>query len=350
VGHVSRIVKLDYNSLYPSVILTWNLMSPMDFTHIMNHLLDYILTNREKFKNLKGEAGDKVDELKEKLKTTSKEEAEEIKAQIQHWKEVKSANDKKQLPFKVLANSFFGSLGGPSSFPHAELNVAEATTCIGRQSLRLMIYHFSHLSDDPDYNYEPIVGDSVSGDTPLFIKYDDTDYFDIMPISEMVRTVKTDALGREYDTSEKPYKVLCRSGWVKPEYIYRHKTDKAIYEVSDGNSRVTVTEDHSLFNSKQEKIKPTEITEDTELEYYNGKFEHKIADTNVHKIATMAKIFRNGYFDRVPYEVLNVRKKQRIRVFLDIIDGMDESKLTKTAQAGLLYLRRLAGKDGSQSI
>ena len=33
---------------------------------------------------------------------------------------------------------------------------------------------------------------------------------------------------------------------------------------------VEVTEDHSLFNSKQEKIKPSEINESTKLEYYNG--------------------------------------------------------------------------------
>ena len=29
-----------------------------------------------------------------------------------------------------------------------------------------------------------------------------------------------------YDISEKSFKVLCRSGWVQPAYIYHHKTDK----------------------------------------------------------------------------------------------------------------------------
>ena len=84
------------------------------------------------------------------------------------------------------------------------------------------------------------------------------------------KQIKIDGLGREYDYSPKPYKVLCRSGWVKPKYIYRHKTDKPIYTVKDDDMLVEVTEDHSLFNDKQEKIKPSEVTEDTKLEYYDG--------------------------------------------------------------------------------
>lgn len=340
VGRVDRIVKLDYNSLYPSIILTWGISNPMDVTHIMNHLLDYILTNREKFKNLKGEAGDKVDELKEQLKNAPANILDKLQQEITQWKIIKSANDKKQLPFKILANSYFGASGGPSSFPHAELNVAEKTTCIGRQSLRLMIYHFSHLSDDPDYNYRPIVGDSFTGDTPLFIRYNDTGYIDIKPVEELIGDVEIDELGREYDTSEKPYKVLCRSGWVKPEYIYRHTSEKPLYEVSNGKSSVTVTEDHSLFNNKQEKIKPTQITDGTELEYYQDKIEHEPMDTNIKKIVTMAKLLKNGTIDRVPLEMLNVTKKQHIGVFLDYLyDGWDDSHVSKTCKAGLMFLK-----------
>ena len=86
--------------------------------------------------------------------------------EIQHWKIEKSGNDKKQLPLKILANSFFGSYGAPNIFPYGDVIAAEKTTCIGRMSLRLMIYHFSGLG------YQPIVGDSFTPDTPLFIKYD----------------------------------------------------------------------------------------------------------------------------------------------------------------------------------
>ena len=113
------------------------------------------------------------------------------------------------------------------------------------------------------------MGGSFTPDTPLFIKWKDSGLIDILPVSLLIdeHKVEIDGLGREYDYSSKPFEVLCRSGWVEPKYIYRHKTDKDIYEISDGNMKVNVTEDHSLFNDKMNKIKPSEISDDTKLEY-----------------------------------------------------------------------------------
>ena len=124
---------------------------------------------------------------------------------------------------------------------------------------------------------------------------------------ELIGDTKTDELGREYDTSEKPYKVLCRSGWVHPNYIYRHKTNKPLYTISEGDMSVTVTEDHSLFNNKQEKIKPSEITQDTKLEYYTGsvKFINRNYKINDKVVTSCAKLLMNGSLDRVPVFVLN---------------------------------------------
>ena len=50
------------------------------------------------------------------------------------------------------------------------------------------------------------------------------------------------------------------------DYIYRHKVDKAMYEIEDeyGNT-VTVTEDHSIMverNGDLISVKPTELEED----------------------------------------------------------------------------------------
>ena len=201
--------------------------------------------------------------------------------------------------------------------------------------------------NDERYNYTPIVGDSFTGDTPLFIKYNDSGLIDIKPIEELIGETEVDAIGREYDTSEKPYKVLCRSGWVQPEYIYRHKTDKPIYEVSEGNMSVSVTEDHSLFKENGEKVKPSEINEGTRLEYYDRKIDHEALDTNVVKIVTMAKMLKNGTIDRVPMEVLNITKRQRIKLFLDVLEGWDVTKASKTCQAGILFLRNKCNMYGT---
>lgn len=338
-GYVDRIVKLDYNSLYPSVILTWNIDNDVDAMDVLNKMLNYVLGQREKYKELKAEAGAKADELKEVLtKCANKAEKEHIKKEIAYWKAEKSGNDKKQLPLKTLGNSYFGSAGSPGIFPWGNILAAEKTTCISRQLLRLMISHFKSIG------YEPIVGDSFTADTPLLIKYDETGLIDIKPISEIFNETDyyVDALGREYDTSKKPYKVLCRSGWMEPQYIYRHKTDKPLYEVSDGNMSVTVTEDHSLFNENQEKIKPSEIKDDTKLEYYKKKVkgDKMLISVNETRARHFAKWLMDGTLDRVAVPMFNTDNKEAIKAYLDTINGFDLSKSSKTCIAGINFLKK----------
>lgn len=350
VGYVDRIVKLDYNSLYPSIILTWGIDTENDISDAMLLLLNHVLTEREKYKALKAEAGKKVDEIKEQLKNFTGTEAEKkkLKQELKYWKSEKSSNDKKQLPLKIFGNSFFGSFGAQNIFPWGDTIPAEKTTCIGRQCLRLMIHHFTEVK-----GYKPLVGDSFTGDTPLFIKYCDSGLIDIKPISELIdeNHIEKDVLGREYDTSEKDYEVLCRSGWMKPNYIYRHKTDKDICKVTDGEMEIEVTEDHSLFNENQEKIKPSEITKDTKLEYYKGEIENdgfQFSYTNV-CVEEIVEGIKNGKLDRIPIEILNgsrFLKNEFIEEFwgdsytaMDYFDRMNEFKdYNKTLRAGLLYL------------
>ena len=339
-GYAPNIVKLDYNSLYPSIILTWNIDNRVDSTNVLNKLLNYVLTEREKYKELKAQAGAKVSELKDKLKqVTDEEEKHRLKEEIQYWQSEKVANDKKQLPLKILGNSYFGSAGAEHIFPWGDNMAAERTTCIGRQSLRLMIWHFKKIG------YTPVVGDSFTSDTPIFVKYDGSDEIAILPISSLVskQDIQVDELGREYDASSKPFTVLCRSGWVKPQYIYRHKTNKPIYRVKDkNNTLIDVTEDHSLFNSEGKKIKPSHINPTTELEYYNGVIENKSDKSLSEKeCKCMVKWIRNGVWRTVPSIILNANTESK-RMFLEAWDKeapLTIEKKKKSILAGIQYLR-----------
>ena len=348
-GYVRRVAKFDFNSLYVALLLTWGIHDRTDLLNSMLSFLEYVLTNREKYKGEKKAAGKIIDKLKSKIigGTATKEEIEEYnKAEAAY-----ALADGKQLQLKILGNSFFGAYGSNDGalFPWKSVKCAEQTTCTGRQALRLMISYFSTISEryglnNADYNYSPIVGDSVTGDTPLFIKYKDNGLIDIKPISEIMddACIEKDALGREYDYSEKPYRVLCRSGWSDVEYVYRHETTKNIYRVEDESVLVDVTQDHSLFDENKNEIKPTEITKDTKLEYYNSKIgSYRETMPSVKEITEAAKKLADGKIDRVPVDILNTNKDRKLMFYKVFNVYRNEGLvLSKTAQAGINYLRK----------
>ena len=341
VGFIDNVAKFDYNSLYPSITLTWDISDPeKDLMGAMLFFLEYVLLQREKYKGLMKKAGKLKDKLEEQLSqfNGSEQEKLELLDAIRKAAEDKSANDKKQLPLKILGNSFFGSYGAPNVFPFGSLVCAERITCTGRMCLRLMISHFNKLG------YAPIVGDSFTGDTPLFIKYKkDYDFkkagwIDIKPVSEIFNEdcSEIDGLGREYDYSEKPYWVLCRSGWCDCKYVYRHGTDKDIHRVIDDNTgvMVDVTEDHSLYNDEKKEIKPSEINENTKLEYFDGKFDDGTEKVVYYLMELNIKEVANGIVDRFPTYFMNLEPSY----YREILDIWEENKrdnieYTKTVQA-----------------
>lgn len=279
VGYVDRIVKLDFNSLYPSIMLTWWIHNVLDGNDSMLNMLNYVLTYREHYKGLKAEAGSKIEELKKRLKeeNLTNEEIYQINGEIHKQKIIKNANDKKQSPLKVLGNSVFGSFGAPSLFPFGNTQAAEMVTCIGRQCLRLMISHFKSIG------YEPIVGDSVTYDTPIIIKYDDNK-IDILPICDLFDNNNAiDCENEQYrDFSVKNYKVLTRNGWQKIDYIYKHKTNKSLKRIETKNGVIDCTEDHSLFDKDGNEVKPSELKRGDNLEIYSNNIDY-CSESNITK-------------------------------------------------------------------
>ena len=150
-GYVKNVIKLDYNSLYPSIMLTWFIDPDVDIQAVLPAMLNYVLTQREKYKKLKKEAAKNAEKLREEYKKTKDES---LLPQIQYWESMEMKYDRLQNPLKILGNSAFGSFGAENLFPLGDKECAERITCTGRQSLRLMISWFMN------FGYIPIVGDT----------------------------------------------------------------------------------------------------------------------------------------------------------------------------------------------
>jgi len=159
VGYAKNVVKLDFAALYPKTQLTWLIFPDLDITGVMKGILTYVVDTRDHFKFLTGVEKKKAKKLQVKLDENkanmTKEEIDAMKAEIAEHKRLSGLYDKKQLPLKILANSWFGSYGAPYIFNWGDTDSAEETTCRGRQSLRLMVRHFTEK-----HGFKPLVGDT----------------------------------------------------------------------------------------------------------------------------------------------------------------------------------------------
>lgn len=209
VGFIANVAKFDYNSLYPSIILTWGISDKKDLMGVMLKFLEYVLSGREKYKGLTKKAKKEAERIKEKIANKPDDVTiEELEALLRDFEKEESANDKKQLPLKIFGNSFFGSYGAENLFPWGSKVCAERTTCTGRMCLRLMIYHFStiipnKMGGDKDYAYQPIVGDTdgFNFQLPTLYRYNESNPYIGKGLNRNVKEGK-EYTGFEADVAE----------------------------------------------------------------------------------------------------------------------------------------------------
>ena len=182
--------------------------------------------------------------------------------------------DTKQKALKVFMNTFYGEMGNKNS-PLFQLPLAGGVTSAGQYNLLLVKKYVEDLGHKVYY------GDSVIGDTPILVRYNKK-YIQLITIKDLCWGESTNKLSESYykyyiyksNNKEiiKPnlffntyLEVYTEVGWVKITKAIRHKTNKKLYRISTLNSIVVVTEDHSLLNDKKEKIKPEECNNNTKL-------------------------------------------------------------------------------------
>lgn len=217
-------------------------------------LLENLLNARKQTRN-------QLKEINEKIKKLEKDGNNN---ELESLKTLSIVLEKRQLSYKVSANSMYGAMGVKKGYLPF-LPGAMCVTFVGRQSIAKTVKIV-----EEKYQGEVIYGDSVVKDTPILCKYND--HITYKCIEEIGNEIK-DNEWKSYH-NDKEYRntdllVWSDKGFTKINKVIRHKTNKKIFRTLIHTGVVDTTEDHSLLNNNKEKISPKDIKIGTELLIHN---------------------------------------------------------------------------------
>ena len=254
------ITGLDFASLYPTIMRAHNLCpSTLAIRPDMQYVDNVNYTEIDGYRFVQDRQGVIPKMLEELAKSRKKAKKDMANATDPFMKSVYNG---KQLAFKVSMNSIYGGVGSPT-FNVPCKPVASCTTSKGRE----MIEQTKNLVEEWYPGSDVVYGDSVSGDTPLLLKYGNINK--IKRIDELEGEWKNYQSDKIYFEPKEPIYVWNDTGFTEIKKVIKHKTKKRMYRILTHEGIVDVTEDHSLVRSDKEIIKPNELTLSTELLHYN---------------------------------------------------------------------------------
>lgn len=158
-----------------------------------------------------------------------------------------------QLALKVSANSMFGFTGAGKQGKRPIIEVAMSITAIGRE-----LIGFVNNYVETKYGADVVYGDSVTRDTPILCRISgDVMYLPIdhLPIIGQPIIVSDKEYLRPYPGLE----VWSDQGFTRVKEVIRHITNKNIYLIQTKSGEVKVTEDHSLLNVDGKCVRPKDV-------------------------------------------------------------------------------------------
>lgn len=180
----------------------------------------------------------------------------------------------RQLMLKIIANSVYGVLTASGGW-FVRMIMGESVTAWGRT----MIDRAKSIASAPPFNANVIYGDSVTGDTPIHIKYNDfacwSKMEDISILIDGCCPLWLPYHGdKEHYEPTTPLHVWSHSGWNLVFRIIRHKTTKKLYRITTNSGIVDVTEDHSLLYENMEKVTPNRVSRGERL--LHGRYQNEL--------------------------------------------------------------------------
>ncbi len=188
----------------------------------------------------------------------------------------KALLDAEQNAYKVTANSLYGQLGS-ATFKIRLQHLAASVTAYGRKQIMFAkeaietFYGPSANNPNCEASEAQIVyGDSVTGDTPLYIKQENQQNPEICRIDNLYQLGNWASWHETKEAIEVPDGKLCiwtEKGWTNVKRIIRHRLQpgKKMFRILTHTGVVDCTEDHSLVKSDGSDCKPTDVKIGTPL-------------------------------------------------------------------------------------
>jgi DNA polymerase elongation subunit (family B) len=258
---------------------------------------------------------------------------------------MKNVLDKRQLAYKVTANSLYGQLGAKTSTFY-EPDIAASTTATGRLLLTFAKRVVEECYADTDVNSkyglvntkaEYVYGDSVSYDTPVYIR-----------VNNNIEIISIYDLGIKYGNDNwikcvepgKQEKEFCElnnvqtwteNGWTKLFRVIRHELapHKKMMHIRSKFGMICVTDDHSLLTSDKKEISPNDVNIGDDL--------------LMHK---MPAIFKDdcSWLKQMPYFRTGYNDDYLRKLFINYLDNVIGNKYyVMDLKSKCIYIQKLVG-------
>ena len=304
-GKYSWVLPFDFTSLYPTTIIANNIcystfVVEKDIGDSECHVISWKDEQKEyKFRFKKKPMG-----VIPALLDTLLGQRNITKKQLKHSSGfVRDILDKRQLAYKISANSAYGMMGVRHGFLPF-LPGAMCTTAMGRQYISKAAEYVSKT-----FHGKIVYGDSIHKNTTIYIKYSNNEiklypietYFqfykkNILPYEQF----KADMIGLSHKqqiifNSDK-YKIMSFNGWTNIKRLIRHYTSKHLFKVFTTCGSIIVTEDHSLLLETRCEIKPTQLVPNEHI-LANIDNTQEISENLIYQKEEWKSVFsqKNGY-------------------------------------------------------
>jgi DNA polymerase elongation subunit (family B) len=270
-GKYSWVCPFDFTSLYPTTIIANNICySTMVLDEKIPDSECHVISWEEKSRQYCFRFKKEPIGVLPSLLVTLLDQRNKTKKQLKNSTDdfVKNVLDKRQLAYKISANSCYGMMGVTKGFLPF-LPGAMSTTSMGRKYITEAARYVSSK-----FKGEIIYGDSVHKDTIVYIQssmneiklYNIESYFnfykkDVLPYEQFKSNDTSLAKKQQIIFNSDKYKVMTKSGWSPIKRLIRHNTKKQMYKVYTSSGSIIVTEDHSLLlaDGNASEIKPSDL-------------------------------------------------------------------------------------------